>query len=104
MKTFILTIAFCILSATVYAESTHFTWLVDDDAKVRVAYKLETGENISPVPHISVDGKTYSTGSWRVTEEEMNNLKADRAIAEEGDIKSRIGAEPVDFIKKVDVP
>jgi len=85
-----------------HAESIHFTWLKADDAKFRAAYLAKNGEeSIQANPLESEDGLTYQAASSRVTQKQLDELKADRNISKEGDIKTRLGSSPDGFILKI---
>lgn len=81
---------------------THFiVWPKTIDAKFRAAYFAKTGEKIQNNPHESEDGLSYMVGSSRVTQKQLDELKADTSITTKpDDIKTRKDAHPAGWIKK----
>ncbi len=78
-------------------------WLKKDDAKFRAAYLTKTGEKIQDKPAESEDGLSYMVGSWRATEQQLTELKADKDIANDGDIITRENVSPVGWVRKVEI-
>ena len=79
----------------------HFiTWPKTIDTKFRAAYLAKTGEKIQDTPLESEDGLSYMVGSSRVTEKQLDELKADGTIAKSGDIRTRQDVEPDGWIEK----
>jgi len=71
------------------------------DVKFRAAYLAKTGEKIQDNPHESEDGLSYMVGSSRVTQKQLDELKADTAITSKpDDIKTRKDLHPDGWIKK----
>jgi len=99
----IIILAIFLISFPAFAESNHIMWPVADDIKFRAAYINCSGERIQDNAPISEDGKTYSVGSWRITDECLNELKADRTISKDGDIKTNKGNDPIEFIRKIEL-
>ena len=78
-------------------------WLKKDDVNFRAAYLAKTGEKIQKTPAESEDGLSYMAGSWRVSEKHLDELKADRDISTDGDIKTQKDTPPDGWVKKVEV-
>lgn len=73
------------------------------DAKFRVAYLAKTGEKIQDDPMESDDGLSYMVGSFRVTQKQLDELKADTNItAKPDDIATRKDISPESWVQKVE--
>lgn len=81
---------------------THFIqWEKKIDAKFRAAYLTKTGEKIQIFPGESKDGLSYLVGSSRVTQKQLDELKADTAISANPDaIKTNKNTPPAGWITK----
>jgi len=91
-----------ILAMPSFAESSFIMWSIADDAKFRVKYEQLTGETVAPSTQLNEAGTHYLLGTSRATDQEISDLLSDRTIsAKEGDIKTRKGIYPVDWVPKV---
>jgi len=79
------------------------TWPVTCDTKFRAVYFTRTGETIADSSALNEAGTHYIAGSSRVTQKWIDELLADRTVCAEGDIKTRKGTEPADWVRKKDV-
>jgi len=75
-------------------------WPKKDDAKFRPAYLAVTGEHIQETPEESEDGLSYMVGTWRATDEQLTELKADRAITDKADDIKTSDEWPLDKVDR----
>ena len=76
-------------------------WPKTIDAKFRAAYLAKTGEKIQDNPLESEDGLSYMVGSSRVSQNQIDALKADTNItAKPDDIVTRKDIFPAGWVQK----
>lgn len=79
-------------------------WLKKDDVAFRAAYLAKTGEKIAAYPQESEDGLSCMTGSWRVSEQQLDELKADtKVFTKPSDLVTNKNAAPVGWVRKAEV-
>ena len=79
------------------------TWPKTIDEKFRAAYLAKTGEKIQDTPLESEDGLSYLVGSSRVSQEQLDELKADIAITiKPDDIKARKDSSPDGWVGRIE--